>query len=52
MELSTYVFGDNKSVLAYNSVWHSVLKKKSASIAYHSVSGEKHGCLAHSLIEN
>ena len=40
IELSTYVFGDNKSVLAHNSVWHSVLKKKSSSIAYHSGSEE------------
>ena len=37
VELSTYVFGDNKSVLANTSVPHSVLKKKSSSIAYHFV---------------
>ena len=36
-ELPTYVFGDNKSVLANTSVPHSVLKKKSSSIAYHFV---------------
>ena len=33
----TYVFGDNKSVLANTSMPHSVLKKKSSSIAYHFV---------------
>ena len=38
IELSMYVFGDNKAVLAYNSVRNSVLKKKSSSIACHSVS--------------
>ena len=37
VELPTYVFGDNKSVLANTSVPHSVLKKKSSSIANHFV---------------
>ena len=37
VELPTYVFGDKKSVLANASVPHSVLKKKSSSIAYHFV---------------
>ena len=32
-----YVFGDNQSVLANTSHPHSVLKKKSSSIAYHFV---------------
>ena len=32
-----YVFGDNKSVLTNSSNPHSVLKKKSSSIAYHFV---------------
>ena len=34
---STYVFGDNKSVLVNSSEPHSQLKKKSSSIAYHFV---------------
>ena len=37
VDLPAYVFGDNKSVLANTSVPHSVLKKKSSSIAYHFV---------------
>ena len=37
----TYIFGDNQSVLANTSVPHSVLKKKSNSIAYHFV---REGC--------
>ena len=37
VDLPTYVFGDNKSVLANTSMPHSVLKKKSSSIAYHFV---------------
>ena len=32
-----YVFGDNQSVLSNSSKPHSVLKKKSSSIAYHFV---------------
>ena len=38
IDLSIYVFGDNKSALAHNSVQHPVLKKKSSSITCHSVS--------------
>ena len=37
VELPTYVFCDNKSVLANTSVPHSVLKKESSSNAYHFV---------------
>ena len=37
VEHSAYVFGDNKSVLSNSSKPHSVLKKKSSSIAYHFV---------------
>ena len=33
----TYVFGDNQAVLANTTKPHSVLKKKSSSIAYHYV---------------
>lgn len=40
-EEPTYIYGDNKSVLANTSVPHSVLKKKSNSIAYHFV---REGC--------
>ena len=36
-ELPSYVFGDNKSVLANTSVPHSALKKKSCSVSYHFV---------------
>ena len=36
-ELPTFIYGDNKSVLANVSVPDSVLKKKSNSIAYHFV---------------
>lgn len=34
---STYIFGDNKSVLVNYSEPYSQLKKKSSSIAYHFV---------------
>ena len=37
VDLPTYVFGDNQSVLSNTSKPHSTLKKKSASIAYHFV---------------
>ena len=37
VEEPTYVFRENKSVLANTSVPHSVLKKKSSSITYHFV---------------
>jgi hypothetical protein len=37
VDLPTFVFGDNQSVLTNTSRPHSVLKKKSASIAYHFV---------------
>ena len=37
VEMPTFIFGDNKSVLANTSVPHSVLRKKSSSIAYHFV---------------
>ena len=37
VDLPTYVFGDNQSVLANTSHPHSNLKKKSNSIAYHFV---------------
>lgn len=40
-ELPTFVFGDNKSVLANTTVPDSTLKKKSNSIAYHFV---REGC--------
>ena len=35
--LPTYVYGDNQSVLSNTGLPHSVLKKKSSSIAYHFV---------------
>lgn len=38
VELLTYVFGDNQSVLVNSSKPHSMLKKKLLSIAYHFVS--------------
>ena len=41
VEAPTYIFGDNQSVLANTSKPHSVLKKKSSSIAYHFV---REGC--------
>ena len=41
VELPTYIFGDNQSVLANTTKPHSVLKKKSSSIAYHFV---REGC--------
>jgi hypothetical protein len=37
VESPAYVFGDNQSVLSNSSNPHSVLKKKSSSIAYHFV---------------
>ena len=37
VELPTYIFGDNQSVLANTTTPHSTLKKKSSSIAYHFV---------------
>ena len=37
VDLPTYIFGDNQSVLANTSKPHSTLKKKSSSIAYHFV---------------
>ena len=37
VEFPTFTFGDNKSVLTNSSKPHSVLKKKSSSIAYHFV---------------
>ncbi len=37
VDLPTYVFGDNQSVLANTSHPHSTLKKKSSSIAFHFV---------------
>ena len=35
VELPTYIFGDNQSVLVNSSKPHSSLKKKSSSIAFH-----------------
>ena len=37
VELTTYIFGDNQSVLVDSSKPHSILKKKSSSIAFHFV---------------
>jgi hypothetical protein len=37
----TFIYGDNQSVLANTTMPHSVLKKKSNSIAYHFV---REGC--------
>jgi len=37
VDMPTYVFGDNQSVLANTTKPHSTLKKKSSSIAYHFV---------------
>ena len=37
VELTTYIFGDNQSVLVNSSKPHSSLKKKSSSIAFHFV---------------
>ena len=37
VDMPTFVFGDNQSVLANTSFPHSTLKKKSSSIAYHFV---------------
>ena len=38
VELPTYIFGDNQSVLVNSSKPHSSLKKKSSSISFHFVS--------------
>ena len=35
MELPTYIFGDNHYVIVNSSMPHSILKKKSSSIAFH-----------------
>ena len=40
VDLPTYIFGDNQSVLAKTSRPHSTLKKKASSIAFHYVSEE------------
>ena len=37
VDQSTYVFGDNQSVLSNSSKPDSILKKKSSSIVYHFV---------------
>lgn len=37
VEMPTYIFGDNQSVLANTTIPHSTLKKKSSSIAFHFV---------------
>ena len=37
VEMPTYIFGDNKSVLVNSSMPHSTLKKKSCSVAFHFV---------------
>ena len=37
VELPTYIFGDNQSVLTNSTIPHSSLKKKSSSIAFHCV---------------
>lgn len=37
VEMPTFIFGDNQSVLSNTTTPHSVLKKKSSSIAYHFV---------------
>ena len=37
VELPTYIFGDNQSVLVNSSKPHSSLKKKLSSIAFHFV---------------
>ena len=37
VDMPTYIFGDNQSVLANTTMPHSTLKKKSSSIAYHFV---------------
>ena len=39
VDLPTYVFGDNQSMLSNTSKPYSTLKKKSASIAFHFVRG-------------
>ena len=35
VKMPTFVFGDNRSVLANTSIHHSTLKKKSSGIAFH-----------------
>ena len=37
VNLPTYIFGDNQSVLSNTTKPHSQLKKKSSSVAYHFV---------------
>ena len=37
VDLPSYIFGDNQSVLANTTHPHSTLKKKSSSIAFHFV---------------
>ena len=37
IDMPSFVFGDNQSVLANTSLPHSKLKKKSSSIAFHFV---------------
>ena len=37
VDIPSFVFGDNQSVLSNTSLPHSKLKKKSSSIAYHFV---------------
>ena len=37
VELPSFIFGDNKSVLINSTTPHSVLKKKSCAISYHFV---------------
>jgi len=37
VDLPTFVYGDNQSVLTNSNLPYSVLKKKSSSIAYHFV---------------
>jgi hypothetical protein len=37
VELPSYIFGDNQSVLSNTTIPHSTLKKKSSSIAFHFV---------------
>ena len=40
VELATYIFGENQSVLVNLSNPHSSLKNKSSSIAFHFVRGD------------
>ena len=37
VDMPSFIFGDNQSVLANTSLTHSKLKKKSSSIAFHFV---------------